>query len=114
MKAIVFSSISLLLTVSLVSANSVFVARLVDDTVAELEKADGAEDYARVYRAYAKRERFFAISVDHAILRETDGIFAELTATDAYGDETDVIKSRLIDSLNQIKRLSLIGIDSVL
>ena len=114
MKAIVFSSLSLLLTVALVSANSIAVARLIDTTVSELCDADTKEDHQTVYDAYERRERFFAISINHAILRETDGIFAELIASGEDEEEAEVIKSRLIDSLNQIKRLSVIGIDSVL
>ena len=114
MKAIVFSSLSLLLTVALVSANSVLVSHLIDTTISELQGADSAADNQRIYEAYTNRERFFAVSVNHAILRETDGIFAELIASGKDEAEVEIIKSRLFDSLNQIKRLSVIGIDSVL
>lgn len=114
MRATLFSAISIVITVVLVIVNSLTVGALAEKTAAELADAEDTVQLREVKEKYCARQKYFAITVGHGILREVESDFNELIAVaELDGEETKIIKSRLIGNLLQIKRLSKIGIEGV-
>lgn len=112
----------LICTVVLISINSILLCRTVEDVtkaVTEGEERDtriAEKEYTEIYDNFKKKESYIALTVNHGDLTSIEDAFAELIGA-AKADDTDsllIAKSRLIDALGHLKRLSGINIDSIL
>ena len=116
MKSIIIPITVLIFSVIAVVTNSLVLNHLLDLTEEEIELAQTPEDIDAAFEKYQKRQYYLELTVNHSTLRDTESIFAELWATastDGIGEETEILKSRLSDTLDQIRRLSTIGIEGI-
>jgi hypothetical protein len=116
MKSILIPITVLIISVIAVITNSLVLDHLLDLTEEEIELAQTPEDIDAAFEKYQKRQYYLELTVNHSTLRDTENIFSELRATaseDGIGEETDILKSRLSDTLDQIRRLSTIGIEGI-
>ena len=96
------------------------IKSLYDDT-AKIEISDSdiqaAERSAReLYEEFKKREKFISLTVNHEDLTRIEESFSEIIGYLSVGNADDamVIKNRLLDSLEHLRRLSGFNIDSII
>ena len=114
MKSVKIAAVILVLTLTAVIANAIILRNLIDGLTAELEEADG-EEYEEVFEHFKRIKTYVGLSVDHEDMMNIELAFAELVgAADAEDeDSAAVVKSRLKYSLEHLKRLSGLNIDSI-
>ena len=121
MRSVIFAYAIFLTLFAFVFINCFAVANIID-TVTELtisaEESDmkiAKQSYAEIYEKYKQHELFISLSVDHDDLSDIEVAFAEIIGAAKSDDKAGVLtaKSRLIDRLRHIKRLSGINIDSI-
>ena len=121
MKAVRIALILLICSMIFVIANSLTLSHIIDDVIEKTEDAASItegkkEEYERIYGELEDKMTYISLTVNHEDLTSiTDG-FAELIGTLEAEDEEAFItvKSRLISSLEHIRRLAGINIDSIL
>ena len=109
-------------TVTLITVNSLVLGRMIDTVTkavsdAEVDDTTLAETkYTEIYEDFKKKERYISLTVNHNDLMNIENSFAELIGAAKADDKESLIiaKSRLIDALGHLKRLSGINLDSVL
>ena len=109
-------------TVTLITVNSLVLGRMIDTVTkavsdAEVDDTTLAEtEYTEIYEAFKKKERYISLTVNHNDLMNIENSFAELIGAAKADDKESLIiaKSRLIDALGHLKRLSGINLDSIL
>lgn len=116
-------AIVLLLCIAiLVTANSIFITRTVDTYTAQIraltEEGDVQAlhaDIARLRADYDAFEAFWSLSVSHDDLMNIRTAFADLEGAAKANDTISFIqaKSRLIDALMHLRRLSALNFYSV-
>ena len=114
MKSVRIAAIVLVLTLLSVSANAVAVRGIIAKTIEEIETS-AVEEYEGVFEEFKKKEVYLNLSVDHEDMMNIELAFAELVSAAEVGDEEAIIsiKSRLKHSLEHLKRLSGMNIDSI-
>lgn len=121
MKAVnIAITVFLALTVA-VTANSLYIGKLTKDFSEELravdiEGDDLAEKFEAISKRFRKAEKFISITVSHDDLTNIEEGFADIIGAAKSGITADVerIKSRLVDSLEHLGRLSAINLDSII
>ena len=122
MRTKILAVVIFLLTVTLVSVNTYFLDRSIGEVISavkELEIAEnGSEAFERateVKELYERRQSYISLSVSHNDLTEIESAFAELLGQLEVGelDGAKITKSRLVDALGHLRRLSGVNIDSV-
>ncbi len=122
MKATKFAYITLIVLLSAVLANSFFIHRL---TMKLAEEADAIQtedieaagrDFSDLYKKFKKAEKFINLTVSHDDLTNIEESFSEIigAAEAMYEPGVKIAKSRLVDSLEHLGRLSGINLDSIL
>lgn len=122
LKVKIFAVALLFLLIGAAVANTVFLTRGIDritESVRALkidEPTEEAEAEAKdLYEDYRRWEQFFSLTVSHRDLTDVESLFSEmlgyLGVSDADGAR--VAKSRLIDALSHLRRLSGFNIGSV-
>lgn len=109
-------------TVTLITVNSLVLGRMIDTVTkavsdAEVDDTTLAEtEYTEIYEDFKKKERYISLTVNHNDLMNIENSFAELIGAAKADDKESLIiaKSRLIDALGHLKRLSGINLDSIL
>ena len=109
-------------TVTLITVNSLVLGRMIDTvtkTVSDAEVDDttlAETEYTEIYEDFKKKERYISLTVNHNDLMNIENSFAELIGAAKADDKESLIiaKSRLIDALGHLKRLSGINLDSIL
>ena len=122
MKLKKFAYAVLVCTVVLISINAFALGRIIDSvtaavTEAEEKDTDAAEnEYTEIYENFKKKERYISLTVNHNDLMNIENSFAELIGAARADDQESLViaKSRLIDALGHLKRLSGINLDSIL
>ena len=112
----------LVCTVALITANSLVLGRMiatVTKSVSEAEEvatATAEKEYTEIYEDFKKKERYISLTVNHNDLMTIENSFAELIGAAKANDTQSLLiaKSRLIDALEHLKRLSGINLDSIL
>ena len=114
MRSVRIASIVLSITILSVSVNAAIVGGIIKDTIERIENADTAE-YEKIFEDFKSIEVYLNLSVDHEDMMNIELAFAELVSAAEVGDEDAIIsiKSRLKHSLEHLKRLSGINIDSI-
>ena len=121
MKSGIFAIASLLLVITLVSINSVMLRKSITEFIEDAEGLSVNDDNAykeaeRIKRNFEFRERFISLTVSHDDLTNIEECYSELVGylrADML-DEAEVTKSRLIDALLHLRRLSGVNIDSII
>ena len=124
MKEKIIAFCLLFLVICFVLINTLVLDRqikgLYDDT-AKIEISDSdiqaAERNAReLYEEFKKREKFISLTVNHEDLTRIEESFSEIIGYLSVGNADDamVIKNRLLDSLEHLRRLSGFNIDSII
>jgi hypothetical protein len=123
MKIKVFAVVLISLICTAVILNTVMLTKTINGfseriSALDISQSDisGAEaDARRAYEEFKKRETFMSLTVNHNDLTAIEELFSEmigyLSIQDADG--ASVAKSRLIDALSHLRRLSGVNIDSV-
>ena len=114
MKVKILSVVLLFFLIASVIANTFFLTRKIEQIISDIQSAstenthDSAEHIMEIFDNYQKAERFLSLTVSHNDLSDINGYFTELMAYLSLGnaEEASVAKSRLIDALLHLKRLS--------
>ena len=108
----------LLLIVILAAANVLVSDAMLDDILTEVEAVDvGSTEKTEAIEGKFSRVAFFlSITINHDDLEDAEDLLAELTAAVKAGDENqiEITKNRLRTALGQLRRLSAVGIDSII
>ena len=122
MKAVKVALAILIFTVALVLINSFFLSHTVNG-YREKVSAINSEDTEKAYSAYLSlyedfrnSEKYISLTVSHADLMNIEETFSSAigAAKANNSDELEIIKSRLQDALDHLKRLVGINLDSIL
>ena len=114
MKSVRIAAVVLMLTILLVVANSFVVRELIDGVIEDVESA-APQEYEEIFANFKRIEKYISLSVDHEDMMDIDLAFAELIGMVKVGDSegAEVTKSRLRYSLEHLRRLSGMNIDSI-
>ena len=113
-------SILIILTL-LVIANSIAIKHITDSLSDDIsaviihENAHLADEYEQIYKKFERAAKYISLSVSHDDLTNIEESFSELigAAKAENSDEMMKAKSRLVDALEHLGRLSGINIDSI-
>lgn len=121
MKAVRVAIILLICSSTFVVTNSLVLSSIIDNVLINIESEDenlieAKEKYTRIYDELKGKMSYISLTVNHEDLTSITEGFAELIGTlEANdGDAFTTVKSRLISSLEHIRRLAGINIDSIL
>ena len=80
------------------------------------DPASAMAEFERLFTSFRKAEKFISITVGHDDLTHIEENFADIIGAARAGDEDALVttKSRLIDSLGHLRRLSGISLDSII
>ena len=113
MKVKIFSVALLVLLIFSVATNTIFLTRCIDGILSDVEKLDTKNEKAwdhggKIFENYKDAEGFLSLTVSHDDLADVNLYFTEMNAYLALGnpEEAAVAKSRLIDALTHLRRLS--------
>lgn len=115
MKNVRIAGVLLTLTLVAVVINAIAVRSIIGGILDEVETAE-AEDYTEIFDKFKSMETYISLSVDHEDMMNIELAFAELIGAVEADDEktATVVKSRLKHSLEHLRQLSGINIDSIL
>lgn len=121
MKSVYFAYTVFIILVVFVFINCFALSNIIDEITeltasAEEENLVLAEKaYKEIYETYKAYKLFISLSVDHNDLSDIESAFSEIIGAAKADDAAGVMtaKSRLINRLRHIKRLSGINIESV-
>lgn len=121
MKAGAFAICVMVLVATLVSVNSFMLHKSIDELIDDAEGlsiggGNAYEDAQMIKRSFEESERFISITVNHDDLTNIEQCYSELIGYLKVNmtDEAEVTKSRLIDALTHLRRLSGVNIDSII
>ena len=122
MKIVKSAYVILCFTLLSVIANSIALNILITKTLNDVKDLpDYLTDVSyseceNLYNNFKKQEKYISLTVNHEDLTEVESSFAEMLGAIKANDSESVlsIKSRLIDALEHLRRLSGINIDSIL
>ena len=121
MKTIRIAIVVLLLLTVTVVANSLYISHVTEKFSRELENLDInsdniIEELESGFKRFKKAERFISITVSHDDLTNIEESFADIIGAAKAGETGDIqrIKSRLVDSLLHLGRLSSLNLDSII
>ncbi len=89
----------------------------IEDLEIDDENTDAALSHAlQIREEFGQRKSYISISVNHEDLSNIETIFAEMIGQLEVGsaDDAKVAKSRLIDALGHLRRLSGVNIDTII
>lgn len=121
MKIVKVAFVLLFASLFAVVANSVILGNIVNDITAKVEAVTDEDaalalaKYEEIYGNYRKKTAYISLSVSHDDLTRIDEGFTELIGAARVGDLDTVasVKSRLIGSLEHLRRLSGINMESI-
>ena len=122
MKVFVASVCALVLLIAVVFTNSLYIERLSQEFVNDIENLDiydvekSKEDFDSIYKKFKKAEKIISITTSHDDLTSIEEGFAELMGAIETNDTNEIvkIKSRLKSAFMHLGRLSGINIDSII
>lgn len=115
MGAKVFAVFALVGILAFVGVNTYTVGRLVDEIIDCVCEAECYEDAVKAEGYFSECERYISMTVSHEDLTNIEDLFSQYVAESYEGMEcASITKSRLINALSHLGRLSDISIDSVI
>ena len=114
MKSVRIAALILSVTVLAVTANAIAVRWIISEITDDVSRAEAGE-YAEIFEHFKRVEKYVSLTVDHEDMMNIELAFAELVAMVEEGDEDGVAvtKSRLKYSLEHLRRISGLNIDSI-
>ena len=114
MKSVRMAAVLLVATLVAVVANSFAVRGMIGGIIERVESAEN-DEYEEIFKDFKDMEAYVSLTVDHEDMMKIELAFAELIGAVQAGDEESVtvIKSRLKYSLEHLRRLSGINIESI-
>ena len=121
MKSVIIAFVLLAVTLSAVITNSFILKnsfnKLTEDvqSVDDEDLAAAHEKYTEIFDNFKKKEWYISLTVNHEDLTSVEDALSEITGAAEAGDGDAVmtIKSRLINSLEHLSRLSGINMESI-
>lgn len=124
MKAKIFAVSVFVLVLILVSINTYFLTNSIDDVISGIEELNietgGEKEILKngeeLFDDFKKLETYISLTVSHNDLMSIEDSFSEFVGYLSVGDidGAQVTKSRLINALEHLRRLSGINIDSII
>ena len=122
MKATKIAVLVFVLLFGAILSNSVMISRVTHKLAEKVDRVNSentenaAEEYERISEQFKKAERYISLTVSHDDLTNIEESFAEIIGAAKAGNKIGLVtlKSRLIDSLEHLGRLSSINLDSIL
>lgn len=123
MKAKILAVVIFAVTVTAVFVNTYFLDKVIRATYTAVEALEisGNDEQAtaeamEIYERYKRHETYISLSVSHSDLTNIDETFAEMIGQLRVGatEDAEVTKSRLINVLGHLRRLSGVNIDSII
>ncbi|MBQ8879847.1 MAG: DUF4363 family protein [Clostridia bacterium] len=106
-----------------VIANALYLDKTISKITSDVESfvigeddADNAARAREMFDNFKEKETYISTTVNHNDLTEIESLMSELVACLSVGmrDDGKAIKSRLIDALGHLRRLSGVNIDSII
>ena len=121
MRSVHFAYTVFLVLVIFIFINCFALSNIIDEiteltvSAEENDLALAKQVYEEIYETYKSHRLFMSLSVDHNDLSDIESSFSEIIGAAKADDAAGVMtaKSRLINRLRHIKRLSGINIESV-
>ena len=121
MKSKIFSVVTLIIISIAVGINTIYIANTTNRLVNQLDEittdAETALEAAEeLQQKFLKEINYISLTVSHNDLTNIENEISEFVGCLKVGDtsEAEVVKNRLRSSLNHLKRLSGINIDSII
>ncbi len=120
MKSVIWAFIIVFLMIILVLLNSIIISYNIKEVISRLESTpaeiSAADEYLDIRDDFIKTRKYFSLTVNHDDITDIDCEFAELVGALSAGDDKELMiaKSRLINALMHLKRLSGINSESIL
>ncbi len=122
MRASRISVAVLIILASMIFANSFYIKTVTEGFIKEAESIDtenaidSLESFEGLFRKFKRAERFISVTVSHEDLTRVEESFADIIGAATADDKNALTtaKSRLIDSLGHLRRLSGISLDSII
>ena len=124
MKIKLFVIITLVTIIGAVALNTFFLNKEIEElsklisafNIKGMAISDCEKEAKSIYEKFKKSETYISMTVSHDDLTNIEDSFAELIGYISVGDKdgAEVTKNRLINSLEHLKRLSGINVDSVI
>lgn len=121
MKEKTIALVVLIFIVGAIAANAVFLDKNISETLNEVNELtlngeNSLENAESIYAGFKEKETYISITVNHEDLTNIDECFADMIGYLSVGDidGASVIKYRLIDSLEHLRRSCGLNIDSII
>ncbi len=118
MKARVIAIVIMALTVLFVTVNTLMLGiymRRLESMLAQIDFENGSDAFYEAYDYYKDRSVFITLTVSHSDLHEIEQDFAEISGALSVGDTkaAEVLKNRLVSSVEHMRRLTGVNIESI-
>ena len=123
MKTKIAAVIILVVLIIGVTANTLYLDKLITEITYDVENfviSDDTDDSTvrarEMFDNFKMRETYISTTVNHNDLTDIESLMSELVAYLSAGmtEEAEVAKSRLVDALGHLRRLSGVNIDSII
>ncbi len=112
----------LIILAFLIFANSLYIGKITDGIIDKVEAIDTSDpegavaELEELFSDYRRAAKIISISVSHDDLTNIEENFADVIGAARAGDSDGLttVKSRLIDSLGHLRRLSGISLESII
>jgi hypothetical protein len=111
----------LIFLIILITVNAVYISNITTSLADSLKKIDvysenSYVEFEKAFEKFKRHEKIISLTVSHDDLTSIEDSFAELMGACETGKvfELAIIKSRIIDSLEHLRRLSGFNPDSIL
>ena len=122
MKGTLIAIITLFTVLALVITNSIILHILIDKIISDVdgviisEPNTASDSFSKCYERFKIYESYISLTVSHRDLTDINDAFRTIIAAGEVGDTDEMIitKNRLKGSLEHLRRLSGINLDSIL
>ena len=124
MKEKIIAFCLLILVIGFVIGNTIALGKQIDGLCNEAEALkiiaenirQSEVDAEKLYENFKRKEMFISLTVNHEDLTNIENTFSEMIGYLSVGDESGakVMKNRLVDSLEHLRRLSGFNIDAII
>ncbi len=121
MRTKIFAASTIIIIITLVALNTLFLQKEISKIIELVESIDTESENAvvdalKTQENFRKSENYISITVSHDDLTNIEDGFAELVGCLKVvdSDGAEIVKSRLINSLEHLRRLSGINFDSII
>lgn len=103
-----------------VALNTLLLTKQIDETIdavtaIEIDKGEAKNEAERIFDDFSRKESFLSLTVSHDDLTNVEDCFTEMIGYLSVGDanNAEVMRNRLIHSLEHLRRLSGLNIDAI-